>query len=169
MPDGPVIDIEDVRTRLSRRFGPQVAAWCADLPALAGDLAVRWGLRLGPPWPKGGTSVVLPCASDDGEQLVLKLTPDLALAADEAAALDMWQACSQVVTPRDADLDRGALLLERVVPGTRLADEPDQWPLPEVAPMLAQLWREPAGRDRPGLPGLRERAEFVFEVTQRRL
>ena len=32
----------------------------------------------------------------------------------------------------DADLDHGALLLERVLPGTRLWDEPDRWPLEEV-------------------------------------
>ena len=169
MGDAPVINVEDVRTRLSRRFGPQVAAWCADLPALAAELAVRWGLRLGQAWPKGGTSVVLPCESCGGEQLVLKLTPDLTIAVDEAAALDTWMACPHVVTLRDADLDRGALLLERVLPGTRLADEPDQWPLPELVPMLSQMWREPAGRGRPGLPDLRERAEFVFEITQRRL
>ncbi|MDX6390449.1 MAG: streptomycin 6-kinase, partial [Streptosporangiaceae bacterium] len=104
MRDAPVIDVEDVRARLARRFGPEVAGWCAGLPALAGDLAARWGLRLGQAWPKGGTSVVLPCESDDGELLVLKLTPDLKIAADEAAALDAWMACRHVVTLHDADL-----------------------------------------------------------------
>jgi hypothetical protein len=96
--------------RLARRFGPEVAGWCAGLPALAADLAGRWGLRLGRAWPKGGTSVVLPCESDDGEPLVLKLTPDPEIAADEAAALDAWMACRRVVTLHDADLDRGAEL-----------------------------------------------------------
>ena len=42
----PVIDVEQVRARLAKRFGPDVAAWCADLPVLADDLAARWGLRL---------------------------------------------------------------------------------------------------------------------------
>jgi streptomycin 6-kinase len=168
--DVPVIDVEDVRARLARRFGPEVAGWCAGLPALADDLAVRWGLRLGQAWPKGGTSVVLPCESDDGELLVLKLTPDLKIAADEATALDAWMACRHVVTLHDADLDRGALLLERVLPGTRLADEPDRWPLEEVVPVLSGLWQEPSGLGGgSGLPELRERAEFVFEITRRRL
>ena len=170
MRDAPVIDVEDARVRLARRFGPEVAGWCAGLPALADDLAGRWGLRLGQAWPRGGTSVVLPCESGDGELLVLKLTPELKIAVDEATALDAWMACRQVVMVRDADLDHGALLLERVLPGTRLADEPDQWPLEDVVPVLSGLWQQPsllcAGS---GLPELRERAEFVFEMTRRRL
>jgi hypothetical protein len=141
--DAPVIDVEDVRARLARRFGPEVAGWCAGLPALADEVARRWGLQLGRAWPKGGTSVVMPCESDDGELLVLKLTPDLKIAADEATALDAWMACRHVVMLHDADLDRGALLLERVLPGTRLADEPDRWPLEEAVPVLSGLWQQP--------------------------
>ena len=168
--DVPVIDVENVYARLARRFGPEVAEWCADLPALAGELAGRWGLRLGQAWPAGGTSVVLPCESADGELLVLKLTPDLKIAADEATALDAWKTRHHVVTLHNAGLDRGALLLERVLPGSRLADEPGRWTLGEVAPVLSDLWRQPfwlgAGS---GLPELRERADFVFELTRRRL
>lgn len=170
MPDAPVIDVESVRARLARRFGPEVAGWCANLPALADDLAARWGLRLEQAWPRGGTSVVLPCESDDGEPLVLKLTPDSKIAADEAMALDAWMACRHVVTLHDADLDRGALLLERVLPGTRLADETDRWPLREAVPVLSGLWQRPSWLGAgPGLPGLSERAEFLFEMTRRRL
>jgi streptomycin 6-kinase len=44
--DAPVIDVEDVRARLAGRFGLEVAGWCAGLPALADDLAGRWGLLL---------------------------------------------------------------------------------------------------------------------------
>lgn len=168
--DAPVIDVEDVRVRLAKRFGPEVAGWCAGLPAMTADLADRWGLRLGQAWTRGGTSVVLPCESGDGELLVLKLTLDPEIAADEAAALDAWMACRHVVTLHDADLDHAALLLERVLPGVRLADEADRWPLEEVVPVLADLWQTPvwlgAGS---GLPELRERAAFVFDITQRRL
>lgn len=117
MRNAPVVDVDSVHARLVRRFGPEVAEWCAGLPTLAGDLAGRWGLRLGQAWPTGGTSVVLPCESDDGELLVLKLTPDLKIASEEATALNAWMARRHVVTLHDADLDRGALLLERVLPG----------------------------------------------------
>ncbi|HEX4834658.1 MAG TPA: aminoglycoside phosphotransferase family protein [Trebonia sp.] len=156
--------------RLARRFGPGVAAWCAGLPALADEVARQWRLRLGPAWPQGGTSVVLPCESADGEPLVLKLTPELKIAADEATALDAWRGSRPVVMLHDADLDHGALLLERVLPGTRLADEPDRWPLEEVAPLLAGMRPCPAGRGAgSGLPDLRDRAELVFDLTRRRL
>lgn len=134
--DVPVIDVEGVRARLAGRFGPEVAAWCESLPPLADDLARRWGLRLGRAWPNGGTSVVLPCESGDGEPMVLKLTPDPKIAADEVTALDAWMSCRHVVALHDADLGRGALLLDRVLPGTRLADEPGRWTLEEVLPVL---------------------------------
>lgn len=170
MRNAPVIDIEGIHTRLARRFGPEVSGWCAGLPELLDDLAGQWGLRLGQPWARGGTSVVLPCESDGGGLLVLKLSPDVKIAADEATALDAWTASEHVVTLQDADLDHGALLLERVLPGTRLADEPGRWTLEDVVPVLSGLWRQISRPDAgSGLPELRERADFVFEFTSRRL
>lgn len=166
----PVIDVEEVSARLTRRFGTEVAGWCAALPALADELAGRWGLRLGQPWAKGGTSVVLACESVSGELLALKLTPDPGIAIDEAAALQAWASSQHAVKLLDADLERGALLLERVIPGDRLADEHDRWPLHEVAPLLLGLWQSPS--QLPGtttFPSLRERAEFVFDMTLQRL
>src|ERR1700730_15757698 len=59
----PVIDVEGIRTRLARRFGPEVPGWCAGLPDLVDDLAGQWGFRLGESWPKGGALAVLPCES----------------------------------------------------------------------------------------------------------
>lgn len=56
---------------------------------------------------------MLPCESRSGDQLVLKLTPDLAITAGEATALDTWATGRHVVRLHDVDLDRGALLLER--------------------------------------------------------
>jgi hypothetical protein len=164
--DIPVVHIEEVRARLARRFGPAVADWCAELPALLDAVAGRWQLRLGQAWSAGGTSVVLPCRADGGEQLVLKLTPELQIAADEAAALQGWAASPHVVMLHDADLERGALLLERVQPGTRLADEPDPWPLEDVAPMLSDLQQPVVLPIGSGLPDLRHRVEFVFELTR---
>ena len=164
-----MVQVEDIRARLTRRFGPGVAGWCAELPALVDTVARQWGLRPGPAWPLGGTSVVLPCQTGNGEQMVLKLTPDLKIAADEATALDLWSASPHVVQLHDADPGRGALLLERVYPGTRLQDEADRWPLAEVAPMLTDLWRQAWIGARSGLPNLRDRVKFTFDLTQQRL
>jgi streptomycin 6-kinase len=164
-----VVQVEDIRARLTRRFGPAVAGWCAELPTLVDTVARQWGLRPGPAWPLGGTSVVLPCQTGNGEQMMLKLTPDLKIAADEATALDLWSASPHVVQLHDADPGRGALLLERVSPGTRLQDEPDRWPLADVAPMLTDLWRPAWISARSGLPNLRDRVKFTFDLTRVRL
>ena len=164
-----VVHVEEVRARLAGRFGPAVTGWCAELPALLDAVGGQWQLRLGQAWPAGGTSVVLPCWAEGGEQLVLKLTPELQIAADEAAALRGWAGSPHAVLLHDADLERGALLLERVQPGTRLADEPDRWPLEDVAPMLSDLRQPVALTVGSGLPDLRHRVEFVFELTVGRL
>ncbi len=167
--DIPVVHVEEVRARLAGRFGPAVAGWCAELPGLLDAVAGQWQLRLGQAWPAGGTSVVVPCWSDGGSQLVLKLTPGLRIAADEAAALREWAASPHAVLLHDADLERGALLLERVQPGTRLADEPGPWPLEDVAPMLSDLRQPAVPATGSGLPDLRHRVDFVFELTRGRL
>lgn len=166
MPASPLIDVDAVRSRLARRFGPGVAGWCEALPGLADDLAGRWHLALAPAWPDGGTSVVFPCESAAGERRVLKLTPDPKIAAEEAAALTAWHASPHTVTLHAADPGRGALLLERVQPGTRLADERDRFPIDEIAPVLKDLWQ--AAPD-PELPGLEERADFLLDLTSQRL
>jgi streptomycin 6-kinase len=44
--DATVVNVEAVTARLTRRFGPEVADWCAHLPVLADDLADRWRLRV---------------------------------------------------------------------------------------------------------------------------
>lgn len=166
MPAAPLIDVDAVRVRLTRRFGPDVAPWCVALPGLMSDLTARWHLTLAPAWPNGGTSVVLPCQSAAGEQRVLKLTPDPAIAADEATALTAWAASPHAVTLHDADLGRGALLLERILPGTRLIDEDDRYPIDEIAPVLEDLWQPARDQD---LPDLRDRADFLLDLTRHRL
>lgn len=165
-PAPPLLDIAAVRARLARRFGPDADPWCEALPALVRNLAGRWDLTLAPAWSHGGTSVVFPGVSGSGEPLVLKLTPEPDIAAQEAAALAAWRGSPHTVTLHDADLARGALLLERIRPGTRLADEPDQYPVEEIAPLLAAV-RVPDPD--PGLPSLGERAGFLLSLTRQRL
>jgi streptomycin 6-kinase len=139
-----VID-EDARSRLIRRFGDDVTAWIAALPDLVGTLAARWGLTVGELVP-GGTGATFLCAEG-----VLKVTPDRDVAALEARALTAWAGNDAMVTLLDADLARGALLLERIDPGTPAADPS------LVVPRLHTA--DPAG-----FPPLRDRVDFLFEV-----
>jgi streptomycin 6-kinase len=157
------------RHRLVERFGVEADAWCDDLPALIDAIARIWRLRIETLLPGGANSIVLACTSDDGESLVLKLTPDLRIAAEEAAALSMWASCRHVVALKDSDIGRGALLLEAVGPGVKLSDDPGGWSLEDVAPMLAGLWEPRAVHSDSYLPKLSDRVDVVFDLAMRRL
>lgn len=156
------------RSRLIDRFGAGVSSWCDELPELVRLISRAWNLRIEHALSAGSTSVVLACRDHDDEPLVLKLTPEPAIAKTEAAALDTWLDSPHVVGLLDADTASGALLLETLHPGTPLRESPRGWSLPELAPLLADLWRSrPLGNDH-GLPELSERIELIFGLTEHR-
>jgi streptomycin 6-kinase len=114
--------------------GPRGARWCADLPRFVGDLAARWGIELGQPFPatfhwvaagmRGRSDVVLKVGIPNAEG-------DL---AREAGILTSW-AGSGAVRLFDAELagpDVAALLLERVRPGTDLTELADEVAMPLI-------------------------------------
>lgn len=135
----------DARSRLLRRFGDDVTGWIDTLPDLIDTLTARWGLTVEQLMP-GGTGVTFRCTT-----AVLKVTPDHDVAALEARALTAWADTRAVVDLLDTDLARGALLLERITPGTPAA-EPAR-----VVPALHTA--NPAG-----FPPLRARVDFLFET-----
>ncbi|URN16600.1 MULTISPECIES: aminoglycoside phosphotransferase family protein [Streptomyces] len=157
----------EVRDRLVARFGSGVLAWCDGLPGLVGELAARWHLepvQAG----GGGTSRVFRCLRrDTGAPVWLKLTPEPAIAREEAEALRAWAGTPSVVTLLAYAPGAGALLLEDVEPG-----EPVGRPvrrLPEVAALLRELRAAPPP---PGaLPSVRplsHRVGFLFDMARRR-
>ncbi|MFI2234661.1 aminoglycoside phosphotransferase family protein [Streptomyces chrestomyceticus] len=165
----------EVRDRLVVRFGGAVRAWCDALPELVGTLTARW--RLEPVEANGGgTSRVFRCLRrDTGTSAWLKLTPEPALAREEAAALTAWSGTPSVVTLLAQDAEAGALLLADVEPGVpvRRLD----WRLPEVAALLRDL-RAPAATPETPAPvpetplavqPLAQRVDFLFHLTSRRL
>lgn len=116
------------RTRLVERFGSAAEVWCDELPGLIDVVTRAWRLSVNTVLPGSANSVALSCISYDDEAFVLKVTPDLTVAAEEAAALSVWTACQHVVALADSDLTRGALLLESIPPGEKLSDDPDAGP-----------------------------------------
>lgn len=136
---------EEARARLLRRFGDDVTGWIDALPDLIATLTARWGLTVERLMP-GGTGTTFLCTT-----AVLKVTPDHDVAALEARALTAWADTRAMVDLLDADLARGALLLERLTPGTPAA-EPAR-----VVPALHTA--NPAG-----FPPLRARVDFLFET-----
>jgi streptomycin 6-kinase len=134
---GPDID-DEVRARLSRRYGSGVAAWLDAVPELLEELAERWQLHLGSLVRRGTVSLVLRCRDQSGTPVVLKVSPDRERIANESRTLAAWLTphVPQVI---DSDTPRGAVLLEAIQPGTAL-DESGRVPdISAVANLLEAL------------------------------
>jgi streptomycin 6-kinase len=154
------------RDRLLDRFGAEAAPWCDALPRVVDECCRRWGLVLDEAL-SGGTSRVFIGRRRGGGGVVLKLTPDRTVADTEALALRIWAGTSQVVDLLDTDTETGALLLEKVEPGSRLSDQPGLPSFEEIARLLTSL-RVPGGDQLDQLPPLAERVEFLFALIGRR-
>jgi streptomycin 6-kinase len=121
---------------------------------------LRWHLELDRAL-AGNTSRVFIGRQHGNRGVVLKLTPDLTIANEEAIALRAWAATPHAVDLLDADLETGALLLENIEPGTKASDQPEPPPVREIAELLAGL-REAAGYDGGHLPTLAQGMESMF-------
>jgi streptomycin 6-kinase len=148
------------RDRLLARFGTEVDSWFAALPQLVEQCCVRWHLELDTGL-SGSTSRVFTGRQHGERGVVLKLTPDLSIANQEALALSAWAGTPHAVDLLDADLTTGALLLEKIEPGTKLGDEPELPPVTEVAELLTGL-RAATSDYEDQLPTLAQRVEFLF-------
>jgi streptomycin 6-kinase len=94
--------------------------WLEGLPALVEECAARWSLKVGPPFPQLSYNYAAPAEGDGGARFVLKLgvpSPGLTREAEALLAFGGRGAARLM----DADAARGALLLERLEPGTPLA------------------------------------------------
>jgi streptomycin 6-kinase len=154
----PILD-DAARGRLTKRFGAEIGSWLDDLPAVLGALAERWHIEWGSPIPRGTMSVVIRCAMPDGRSAVLKVSPDRARLANEAAALGRW---TTVHTPAVLAVDEsvGALLIEAIEPGIPLL-ESLTYPVTETtADLLASLHAD--GVPDPSYPPLAHRVAHLF-------
>jgi streptomycin 6-kinase len=160
------------RGRLLSRFGEGAREWCASLPRLVEQYCSRWDLRLEQAQ-SGSTSRVYfgwqrARPGQPGREVVLKVTPEPSIARAEATALRAWAATPHAVRLIDDDPDGGALLLERVRPGTKLWDAGALPPAAEMAGLLTGL-RAATGDLTGQLPPLSERVEFIFGLIRSRL
>ncbi len=107
-------------------------------------IARDWGLKLGPALPGATQGLVLAAVLANGAPAVLKLEKPGQGVAAQAAALAAWDGAGAVRLLR-ADPERGALLLERLLPGTALAslcaDGRDDAATVAIADLIARLRR----------------------------
>ena len=127
-------------TALFPEKGPE---WLAALPALVADCARRWRLVVGEPFANLSYHFVAPARRADGTPVVLKIgapNPELRTALEALRHFDGRGA----VRLLDADAERGALLLERAVPGTPLSTLDDDHEATRIAAtVMRRLWRPP--------------------------
>jgi streptomycin 6-kinase len=124
-------------------------AWLERVPDLLAAHGEEWGLRLGEPYAAGAAGFVVRAELADGTPAVLKLIYPHREAEHEADALAAWDGDGAVrLIARDAD--GWAMLIERCVPGTRMADAlGGDAALDAIIELLPRLWRPAAEPFRP--------------------
>jgi streptomycin 6-kinase len=150
-PEAPAAD--GLRRVVTDLHGPAGAEWFGRLPEILESCARAWGLELGPAFGPVSYNYVVRAERADGTRAVLKVGfpgPEL---AREAAALGHFggRGCARLL---ESDLGAGALLLERLEPGTPLVglagDERDEEATAAAAGVMRELWRPaPGGHDFP--------------------
>ena len=154
------------RKRLLDRFGSAAGPWCDDLAGLVAACCQRWGLELDEAL-SGGTSRVFLGRQDGARPVVLKLTPDRSIAESEAIALRAWARTPHAVDLLESDPEAGALLLDRVTPGTKAAAWPGLPAFEDFAGLIAGL-RDADGQDVATLRSSAEGVEFIYGLIARR-
>jgi streptomycin 6-kinase len=109
-----------LRRNIAEIWGVAGEQWLSTLPALIDDIVRDWSLEIGPPYALS-LNWVAPATRADGSGAVVKLgVPDGHLDR-EAEALRSYDGYGATRLLAE-DLGRGALLLERVSPGTMAAE-----------------------------------------------
>ncbi len=145
-------------------------AWPADgprflarLPSLLQLCEARWNLRLGEPFPLSYNYVVA-ATLPSGEEAVLKLgVPNPELTTEiEALRLYDGRGAARLL---DADAELGAVLIERVRPGSPLAELEDDAATAVAAGAMRRLW-QPLPAQHP-FPDLRLWTRSLWQYAER--
>jgi streptomycin 6-kinase len=121
------------------RATPAGRAWLKRLPGIVAACAERWSLGLGEAFPFAGASLAYTVTTEDGGSAVLKICFPHRESEHEADALRHWRGNGAVrLLAHDPEL--WALLVERCVPGTPLAERQADEALDVIASLLPRLW-----------------------------
>jgi streptomycin 6-kinase len=119
----------------------------SELAGLVYQLSERWELNVYDPFPLTPGSprnFVAPVTLQDGTSAVLKVSRYINETRAEIAAMRLWDGVG-AARLLAADADLGALLLERVEPGTMLSEiEDDDATVRVACDVLRRLWRSAA-------------------------
>ncbi len=139
----PSVPENFTRTIVALR-GEAGTEWLHDLSALTAELENRWSLKVGQPFPGLSFNWAAPAVRDAGALAVLKLSfPGDKEFRTEAAALRLFDGRG-ICRLLELDLDRGAMLLERLQPGTCLTTVEDDEEATAIAATVMRKLRRPA-------------------------
>ena len=136
--------MSQITTAFARRiigaFGKEGANWLQRLPSILNEIANRWEISLQNPFDDMAYNFVAPVILKDGSEVVLKVgvpNPELYYEMD---ALRLFNGRG-AVRLLQADLELGALLLERLKPGESLLHLENDEEATKIAGMvMRQLW-----------------------------
>jgi streptomycin 6-kinase len=134
------------RTQFSLR-GEAGLTWLERLPDLTEELAGEWSLELDAPFPDLSFNWVVPALRENGDQVILKLSfPGDKEFETEAAALGVFDGRG-ICRLLELDPARGAMLLERLQPGTPLTTVRDDEEATTIAAGVIKGLQRPAPPD----------------------
>ncbi|MBX0327624.1 aminoglycoside phosphotransferase family protein [Oscillochloris sp. ZM17-4] len=133
------------RHQMIATFAEDGTAWLSRLPALIDAYARRWALSVGPAFANLSYNYVAPASRADGSPAVLKLGVPRDELRTEIDALRHFGdgSCVRLL---EADVEGGALLIERAEPGHQLANlvaEDDGRATAIAADTMRRLWKAP--------------------------
>lgn len=143
MPEGTYRLRNDVLLENLDGYGEQGRLWLEKLPNVVAECARKWSLELGAPYQPLYSSYVVPATRADGTPVVLKLPVLHRELLLESEALRLYDGRG-AVRLLEVDPERGALLMERIEPGTtltRLAEEDDEAATEAAAALMLRLRR----------------------------
>ena len=138
----PVFSVPDRFVRVMMElYQVEGAAWLSRLPAIVTECERRWSVTVGPPFAPLTYNYVAPAVRADGTPAVLKVGFPSRELMTEIEALRLFDGRG-AVRLLAADRDQGALLLERLEPGTPLSTfTDDEAATSIVAQVMRWLWR----------------------------
>jgi streptomycin 6-kinase len=130
-----------IRTTLDTA-GEEGKEWLARLPRIISAYSERWRITVDPPFPELSYNYAAPAHRSDGTEAVLKLSlPWNGELRQEAAALQAFDG-NGMARLLELDLQGGALLLERLQPGTPLFTLADDDEVTTIAAgIMQEIWR----------------------------
>ena len=131
---------EGLASRIIDVHGEAGRSWITALPACIRDLEQAWGIRVGATFPECRYNLVAAATLENGAGAVVKLSVPGSHLEAEAICLDSYggQGAPRLLMH---DSDRGAVLMERVVPGTNLTGIPDHEAVAAVVEVMQKLHR----------------------------